>query len=71
MIFTIRDLIPDAHGSTQNAAGMWVRAMHLPFYDGLLARVGNAWAVLKGDAVAVRWPKHGEFEQAIAMRDRL
>jgi hypothetical protein len=49
-----------------------VRAMHEPFYGGLFDRMRDAWAVLRGPehAVAVRWPKHGEFEQAIALSEK-
>ena len=72
MIFALRDLIPSSQAGTQIATGQWVRAMHLPFYDGLIERFRNAWAVLKGPhcAVAVRWPKDGEFEQAIALSEK-
>lgn len=70
MIYKLRDLIPSASCGTQIATGQWVRAMHEPFYDGLIERGRNAWAVLAGRAVAVQWPKHGEFEQAVAMSER-
>jgi hypothetical protein len=68
MIFQLRDLIPSAQIGTPGPFGKYVRAMHEPFHGGLLDRMRDAWAVLKGPshAVAVRWPKHGEFEQAIA-----
>lgn len=42
----------------------WVRAVPLPFYGGLFDRLNDAWAVIKGNAYAVRWPEPGEFEQA-------
>lgn len=70
MIFKLRDLIPRASCGTQIATGQWVRAMHLPFYDGLPERCRNAWAVITGRAVAVAWPKDGEFEQAIALSEK-
>ena len=72
MIFTLRDLIPHSQAMTYSLTGQWVRAMHLPFYDGLIERFRNAWAVLKGPhcAVAVRWPKDGEFEQAMALSEK-
>jgi hypothetical protein len=70
MIFRIRDLLPSPNASTQIGTGQWVCAMHEPFYDGLIERFRNAWAVIKGDAVTVYWPKNGEFEQAMAIRER-
>jgi hypothetical protein len=69
MIFTLRDLIPHSDNGTQIATGQWVRAMHLPFSGGLFDRLRDARAVFKGQAVAVRWPKHGEFEQALALKE--
>jgi hypothetical protein len=65
MIYTIGRLVPSASCSTPLESGEWVRAMHLPFYEGLIGRVGSAWAVLCGRAYAVRWPEAGEFERAI------
>lgn len=71
MIFTLRSLIPLSGNSTQIATGQWVRAMHEPFRGGLFDRARDALAVLKGDDVfAVKWPQHGEYEQAIALADR-
>lgn len=69
MIYKLRDLIPSEMTSTQIETGQWVRTMHLPFYGGLLDRLHDAYIVLLGRAVAVRWPKHGEFEQAIATKE--
>jgi hypothetical protein len=67
VILTIRDLIPSADCGAEVSPGRWVRAMHEPFRSGLFDRVRDAIAVLKGgDVFAVRWPKHGEFEQALA-----
>jgi len=70
MIFSLRDLIPDACMGRQIGTGQWVRAMHVPFQGGIIDRGRDAWAVLTGRAVAVRWPHDGEFEQAIAMSER-
>lgn len=72
MIFRLRDLIPSSNAGTPGPLGGYVRAMHEPFYGGLFDRMRDAWAVLKGPehAVAVRWPKSGEFEQAIAVSER-
>jgi hypothetical protein len=70
MIFTLRHLIPHSDSGTQIATGQWVRAMHEPFRGGLFDRMRDAAAIIRGDAVAVKWPKHGEFEQAIALTEK-
>jgi hypothetical protein len=70
MIHQLRDLIPHEGCSTQIPTGQWVRAMHEPFYGGLLDRLNDALAIIKGKAFAVKWPKHGEFEQAIIRSER-
>lgn len=43
----------------------WVRAVPLPFYDGLLARLRSAWEVVCGRAYPVRWPDAGDLERAL------
>lgn len=66
MILSVANLIPDAAVGAEVSPGRWVRAMHEPFRGGLLDRLRDAAAVLKGrDVFAVRWPKHGEFEEAM------
>lgn len=45
--------------------GRWVRAVPEPFHGGLIDRARDAWAVLRGDVYAVRWPTPGELEQAM------
>jgi hypothetical protein len=70
MIFTLGHLIPHSDNSTQIVTGQWVRAMHEPFRGGLLDRLWDAVAIIRGDAVAVKWPKHGEFEQAIVLAEK-
>lgn len=50
--------------------GQWVRAMHEPFRGGLLDRLRDAVAVLSGRAFAVRWPRDGEFEQALVRTEQ-
>jgi hypothetical protein len=70
MIFHLRNLIPQEGVSAQIETGQWVRAMHEPFYGGFRDRLNDAREVLLGRAFAVRWPKHGEFEQAIAMSEQ-
>ncbi len=52
---------------TQHPTLGWVRAVPLPFYEGLFGRMRDAWEVLRGRAYAFYWPKDGEIE--IAMRD--
>lgn len=43
----------------------WVRAVPLPFFGGLVDRFRDAWAVIRGDAFAVRWPEPGDLEVAL------
>lgn len=69
MICRLRDLIPAACIGTQIATGQYVRAMHEPFYGGIFDRARDALAVFRGEAVAVRWPTSGEFEQAMVLSE--
>ena len=63
MIYTIRSLVGSADcQSGPDARGRWSRAIPLPFYGDYLSA---AWAVLRGRAVAVRYPVAGELEQAL------
>jgi hypothetical protein len=63
VIYTIRSLVGSADcQSGPDSHGRWSRAIPLPFYGGYLAA---AWAVLRGNAVAVRYPTSGELEQAL------
>lgn len=55
-------LVETPHGTYRDA---YVRAVPLPFYDGLLARFRSAWEVLCGRAVPVAWPSAGELERAL------
>ena len=72
MIFRLIHIIPDACNQTQNTAGAWVRAVPYPPLKGrLFSRLRAAWAVLwREDVLAVHWPFSGEFEQAMARKDR-
>jgi hypothetical protein len=45
--------------------GRWVRAVPLPFYDGLIARSQSAWEVFCGRAYPIYWPEPGELEEAL------
>lgn len=63
MIYAIRDLV--GHADTQtgpDTRGRWSRSVPL---HGDYGRVAAAWAVLRGRAVAVRYPVSGELEQAL------
>jgi hypothetical protein len=65
MIYTLKDLIgsEDVKSSLSAFSPGWVRAVPLQFYSDY---VSAAWAVLRGRAVAVRYPMNGELEQALA-----
>lgn len=63
MVYTIRDLIGSADVQAgPDARGRWSRAIPVPFYGGSLT---GAWAVLRGRAVAVRYPVAGELEAGL------
>lgn len=62
MIYTIRALIGSADCLTLDERGRWSRAIPIRYYGGY---VQAAWAVLTGNAVAVRYPVAGELEQAL------
>jgi len=42
-----------------------VRAVPAPFYGGLLERLCDAAAVVRGSAFAVRWPEAGDLELSV------
>lgn len=72
MIMRLRDLIPSACCSTVAPSGLMVRAVHEPFYDGFIEKLKTAWKYLwRDDLVVVQWPKDGEFEQAMVMKERI
>lgn len=58
MIYKLADLF-DPSVRTQLPDGRWVLSVPLPFYGDYLRA---AWAVLRGRAVAVRYPVAGELE---------
>ena len=62
MIYTIRDLVGRADCQGCDSQGRWSRSIPLRYYGGYLSA---AWAVLRGQAVAVRYPHLGELEQAL------
>jgi hypothetical protein len=70
MIFSLGHLIPSARNGAQIETGQWVRSMHEPFCGGLIDRLRDAAAVVRGEAFAVRWPKDGEFERALTESGR-
>lgn len=64
MIYTIRSLVGTADcQSGPDSKGRWSRSIPVRYYGGYLRA---AWAVLRGRAVAVRYPVAGELEQALA-----
>lgn len=63
MIYSLQALIPPSDVQVQ-VAGRWLASMPLPFYPGLFDRLRDAWEVLTERAVAVHYPKPGDFEQA-------
>jgi hypothetical protein len=76
VIHSINDMIADPSCQTEcvldaytekgwQRRRAWVRAVPLPFYGGILDRLRDAWAVLRGKAYAVRWPQPGELEIAL------
>jgi len=67
VIYRFGDLIPIVDVSQKMENGQWVRAVSEPFRGGLFDRVRDALAVLRGgDIFAVRWPRPGEFEEAMS-----
>lgn len=62
-IHRLADMIGSANTQASMPGGQWVRAVPLP-YSG--ARLKAAWAVLRGMAYAVEWPKAGDLEKALA-----
>lgn len=66
MIYSYRHLlgIPCSDVATE-VDGRWVRAIPLPFRDGIVGRLRDALAVFTGRAYAFRWPEAGEFEGAM------
>jgi hypothetical protein len=67
MIHQLRDMVSGPGAQTGLPGGRWVRAVPLPFYGGLFDRCRDAWAVIRGNAYAVRWPEAGELEDAIGV----
>jgi hypothetical protein len=65
MIHHLGDMVTGPGAQTRLPDGRWVRAVPLPFYGGLFDRCRDAWAVIRGDAYAVRWPEAGELEDAL------
>ena len=64
MVYTIRDLIgTEDCKSCPRERERWSRSIPLPYYGGYLSA---AWEVLRGRAVAVRYPVAGELEQALS-----
>lgn len=66
MIHCLIDMIGSAEDSARHPVWGYVRAVPHPFYGGLFDRLRDARAVVAGRAFAVRWPKDGELETALA-----
>lgn len=68
-IFEIRDMVGDSRCRASirwpTGADAYVRAVPLPFYDGLFARLRAAWEIVAGRAYPVKWPKDGDIEKAL------
>lgn len=66
MVYRLQSLLGSEDvktGISYGAGTMWVRAVPIRFYAGYLSA---AWEVLRGRAVAVRYPIDGELEAALA-----
>lgn len=66
MVYRIRDLVGHSQcqaGLPYGAGTMYVRSIPIRYYGGY---VKAAWEVLRGRAVAVRYPIDGELEAALA-----
>lgn len=64
MIHSLRQMIGGL--GTHLPDGRLVRAVPEPFHGGLIDRLWDAWAVITGRAMAVRWPAPGELEDALS-----
>lgn len=70
MIFKLHHMIGGANDQAEVKGRGWARAVPLPFYDGLFARIAAAWEVVRGRAYPVEWPKPGELEDALQPYDK-
>jgi len=61
-VHTIADVVGTKNAQHGLPNGRWVRAVHEP-YDG--NRIWAAWEVLRGRAVAFRWPTSEELADAM------
>ena len=74
MINELAHMIGPANASVQisqemgggQARAAWVRAVPRPYPSSPLGRLSAAWSVLTGHSHAVRWPKPGDLERALA-----
>ena len=65
-IHRLADMIGNENEQAGLPDGRWVRAVSLP-YTG--ARLTAAWAVLRGRAYAIQWPKAGDLERVLAVKN--
>jgi hypothetical protein len=67
-IFDLGDMIGSANCQVATARTgklQYFRAVPIPFYDGLLARLRAAWEIVCGRAYPCRWPEAGDLEKAL------
>ena len=69
MIHRLSNMIGSSQCATLHPTMGYVRAVPGPFYGGLLDRLRDAAAVVRGDAFAVRWPEAGDLELAVPELD--
>lgn len=76
VIFELGDMIGSKNCTTSVAVSdgrgggrfIDVRAVPLPFYDGVLARLRAAWEIARGRAYPCAWPEPGELERVLVSR---
>lgn len=64
-IYHLRDMVGHVSVQTPIEIYGYVRAVPSPFRGGLVCRIRGAWAVIKGQAYAIEWPKAGDLEKAL------
>jgi hypothetical protein len=68
MVYRMIELIPPSDVAQQSPEGFWFAAHPMRFMPPIPWRVRAAWAVLRGQAIAVARPISGEFEMAMEQR---
>ncbi|MBB5762186.1 hypothetical protein HNR01_001806 [Methylorubrum rhodesianum] len=70
MIHRLHHMIGSPQVGQSHPTMGYVRAVPCPFYGGLLDRLRDAVAVVRGEAFAVKWPEGGELEKALGSNPR-